>query len=79
MDKTQLKLVELSENITALEICLNNGLMDFSDLILYLQYDILLLLDFLAYLLLLSLHYLNNQMLLLPSLTLLVVLLLMNK
>lgn len=39
MDKIQVKLVELANNLTALEICLSSGRMDYSDLILYLQYD----------------------------------------
>jgi len=40
MDKTQSKLVELTENLTALEVCLSNGRLGYPELILFLQYDI---------------------------------------
>lgn len=40
MDKIQRKLVELIDNITALEVCLSNNLVKYADIILYLQYDL---------------------------------------
>jgi len=40
MDKVQAKMVELTDNLPALEVCLLNGLIEYSDLILFLQYDI---------------------------------------
>ena len=40
MDEIQAKMVELTDNLPALEVCLFNGLMEYSDLILFLQYDI---------------------------------------
>lgn len=40
MDEIQAKMVELTDNLPALEVCLLNGLMEYSDIILFLQYDI---------------------------------------
>jgi hypothetical protein len=40
MDKIQAKMVELADNLPALEVCLLNGLIEYSDIILFLQYDI---------------------------------------
>ena len=40
MDKIQSKLTELTENLTALDVCLKNGMVKYPELILYLQYDI---------------------------------------
>ena len=39
MDRIQEKLVELDENLTALEVCLSSGSLSYADLILFLQYD----------------------------------------
>jgi uncharacterized protein YicC (UPF0701 family) len=40
MDKTQEKLVELTNNLTALEACIANGSLNHGGLILFLQYDV---------------------------------------
>ena len=40
MDKIQKKLEELTENLTALDTCIAIGKLEFTDIILYLQYDI---------------------------------------
>lgn len=40
MDSAQTKLVELSDNLCALEVCLLNGELKYDDVVLYLQYDI---------------------------------------
>ena len=40
MDKIQSKLVELSDNLTALSICLADESECYSDIILFLQYDV---------------------------------------
>lgn len=39
MDKIREKLVELDENLTAIEVCLLNGSLGYTELILFLQYD----------------------------------------
>lgn len=39
MDKIQEKLVELDENLSALEVCLMNGSLGYTELILFLQDD----------------------------------------
>lgn len=40
MDKIQKKLVELTENLTALDTCMAIGKLEYTDIILYFQYDI---------------------------------------
>lgn len=40
MDKIQEKLEELAENLTALDTCIAIGKLEFTDIILYLQYDV---------------------------------------
>ena len=40
MDSIQAKLEELSDNLSALEVCILNGELEYGDVAIYLQYDI---------------------------------------
>ena len=40
MDSIQAKLEELSENLSAIEVCLLSGELEYGDIAIYLQYDV---------------------------------------
>ena len=40
MDSAQAKMVELSDNLCAIEVCLLSGELKYDDVVIYLQYDI---------------------------------------